>query len=112
MKTIITVILFTFISLFNIASAKQNPDQTPTGTYLFTIDDLYNELDLLEMDQDSLSLNEIKNQISKRSEFTNADYTVTIVQLQTNGKFKKIFSTKIALNDFDEQDYFVKIKID
>ena len=109
---IIIVILFAFISSSSISSAKQsqNTDQTPTGTYIFTIDDVYNELDIFEMDNDTLSINDIKTKIQSKKMFENIEVDIQVVQLW-EGKFRKVNSKKFAINEFDEQDIFIKVKV-
>lgn len=104
---IIIVILFTFISTYSI-SAKQNQD--PSGTYIYTIDEVYNELDIAEMDSDSLSLSEIVTEVQAKKIFSNVEIDIQIVQLW-KGKFHKVNGKKFDINEFDEQDMFVRVKV-
>lgn len=111
MKTIITVIsLICLFSLSSTSFAKQKSDKTPTGTYLFTIDEVYNELDIFEMDNDTLSVSEIIAETKKNKYFDKVDIDIDVVQLW-EGKFRTVSSKKLSIDEFDDQDLFIRIKV-
>lgn len=104
---IIIVILFAFISISSI-SANQRP-QDPFGTYFYTLDEVYNELDIAEMENDSLSFQEIKTEVNKKNIFANVEIDIQIVQLW-NGKFHTVKTSMFKIDEFDEH-MFVRVKV-
>lgn len=104
MKTLI-IVIFTFISFYSVAA-----NENPNGTYFYTLDEVYNELDIAEMDSDSLSLSEIVTEVQAKKIFSNVEIDIQIVQLW-KGKFHKVNGKKFDINEFDEQDMFVRVKV-